>query len=319
MNSYIRTTTGFSFVIDNKAYVVESTHRNFDLIKQAVRDGEWSLIPGMINQGERIATYFATADSHIVGKLKLDLNNNEVTYMDRVLPGVLVTHILDMYNDNFDLVPMAKFLKRLYNNPSAKAVEQLYGWMEANGITIDEEGYLVAYKRVQDNYTSFYDSVTLNSVGTQVQMPRNAVDDRSERTCSNGLHFCSQSYLPAYCSGAGRVLILRIDPADVVSIPTDYKFAKGRACSYYVVSELTGDTRTRVEVEDVLPQPVLMDSADVNQPTDYVAGYQAGYKDGRGKKAQYASFDLNHDSDGQYAIGYDAGRVDGRNKKPKLY
>jgi len=306
-------------VIDNKAYVVESTHHNFDHIKHAIRDGDWSSIPGLINEGERIATYFATADSHIVGKLKLDLRNNEVTYMDRVLPGVLVSHILDMYNDNFDLVPMAKFLKRLYNNPSAKAVEQLYGWMEANGITIDEEGYLVAYKRVQDNYTSFYDNLTLNKVGTQVQMPRNAVDDRSERTCSNGLHFCSQSYLPAYCSGTGRVLILRIDPADVVSIPTDYKNAKGRACSYFVVGELQGEARTRVEVEDVIPQPVLAADADVNQTMEYVQGYRDGYKDGRGKKAAFMSFDMNHDSDGQYGIGYEAGRADGRKKNPKLY
>jgi hypothetical protein len=36
-----------------------------------------------------------------------------------------------------------------------------------------------------------------------------------------------------------KIVILEIDPADVVSIPTDYNNAKGRCCRYKVVGELT--------------------------------------------------------------------------------
>ena len=60
-------------------------------------------------------------------------------------------------------------------------------------------------------------------------MPRNAVDDRRHNTCSTGLHFCSWAYLPHYHGAQGRVLVLKIDPANVVSIPSDYANAKGRA------------------------------------------------------------------------------------------
>ena len=33
-------------------------------------------------------------------------------------------------------------------------------------------------------------------------------------------------------------MILKINPADVVSIPTDYNASKGRACRYEVIGEL---------------------------------------------------------------------------------
>ena len=36
-------------------------------------------------------------------------------------------------------------------------------------------------------------------------------------------------------------MILKIDPADVVSIPTDYNGAKGRCAKYEVIAEVTGD------------------------------------------------------------------------------
>ena len=36
-------------------------------------------------------------------------------------------------------------------------------------------------------------------------------------------------------------MIVKITPADVVSIPTDYNDAKGRACRYEVIGELNAE------------------------------------------------------------------------------
>jgi hypothetical protein len=78
-----------------------------------------------------------------------------------------------------------------------------------------------------------------NSVGEIVEMERNEVDDNKDRTCSTGLHFCSQDYLNHF--GGERVVIVKINPRDVVSIPSDYNDSKGRACRYEVVGELGVD------------------------------------------------------------------------------
>ena len=71
---------------------------------------------------------------------------------------------------------------------------------------------------------------------TVVTMERNAVDDDKDRTCSSGLHFCSKDYLGHF--GGERIMILKINPRDVVSIPSDYNDSKGRACRYEVIGEL---------------------------------------------------------------------------------
>jgi hypothetical protein len=67
-------------------------------------------------------------------------------------------------------------------------------------------------------------------------MDRNQVNDDARQTCSAGLHFCSEGYLRNF--GGARVMILKINPRDVVSIPTDYDNSKGRACRYEVVGEV---------------------------------------------------------------------------------
>ena len=75
-----------------------------------------------------------------------------------------------------------------------------------------------------------------NSLGATVEMERNRVDDDKDRTCSTGLHFCSRDYLDHF--GGERLVIVKINPRDVVSIPSDYNDSKGRACRYEVVDEI---------------------------------------------------------------------------------
>ena len=72
-----------------------------------------------------------------------------------------------------------------------------------------------------------------------VEMERNRVDDDKDNTCSKGLHFCSLDYLNHF--GGERIVILKINPRDVVSIPNDYNDSKGRACRYEIVDEIEKD------------------------------------------------------------------------------
>jgi hypothetical protein len=70
-------------------------------------------------------------------------------------------------------------------------------------------------------------------------MNRNRVNEDKDQTCSSGLHFCSREYLPHYGSAeGGRVVVIKINPQDVVAIPSDYENAKGRCCRYEVLREL---------------------------------------------------------------------------------
>lgn len=307
MNSFIRTSTGLTLVIDNKPYVVAEDHPNYGQIVTAIRNKTWDIVPALIDTKTEMVQYITT------NELAIDEASGVVTFRGVAVDQTIATHIIKMKRDGFDITPIERYLNNLYNNPSNKAIRQLYGWQAANGFTITDDGYLVAYKRVRDDYRSFYDGSTLNLVGTVVSMPRNAVDDRSEQTCSHGLHFCAHSYLPHYAGGKGRILILKINPADVVSIPTDYNNAKGRACAYYVQDELVDDARRNVETKPVVTQSVLPDTQLLNECDDFKQHYRKGYADGRSHKSKRFP-------EGVEAIrGYKAGYSDGRNKRPNLH
>jgi hypothetical protein len=95
-----------------------------------------------------------------------------------------------------------------------------------------------------------------NSVGKTVEMERNTVDDNASNTCSTGLHFCSLSYLDHFGGSDSRVMVLKINPRDVVSIPADYNATKGRACRYEVIDEIGG------KAEEAFVAPVQVSQAD---------------------------------------------------------
>ena len=51
--------------------------------------------------------------------------------------------------------------------------------------------------------------------------------------------------------GGARIVVLKIDPSDVVSIPSDYNNSKGRTAKYQVVDEL--------ELQGTLPATKIQD------------------------------------------------------------
>lgn len=177
----------------------------------------------------------------------VSVTRNAVLYNGESLDGVLVDRILWLLAEGFDIMPMVRFLENLFQNPADFARDELYLWLETSNLPITEDGHFLAYKNVNGDFTSIHDGRTKNDPGTVVSMPRQQVDPVRDRTCSRGLHFCSKSYLPHFSSGRNnKVLLLKINPADVVSIPSDYGNAKGRAWKYEVLSVVDGDPQTKV-------------------------------------------------------------------------
>lgn len=74
-------------------------------------------------------------------------------------------------------------------------------------------------------------------------MDRSLVDPDKNETCSRGLHFCSFDYISHFETQNSRVIIVKINPRDVVSIPVDYNNTKGRCCEYTVLTEVQRPTK----------------------------------------------------------------------------
>lgn len=173
--------------------------------------------------------------------------------VDRIIRLVKEAHETDTpYAFNGELTGLQKFAERLKNNPSQRAINELYDFIKHSDILIREDGMVECYKRIRGDFMDIYTGTMDNSVGQVVEIPRDQVDPDANRTCSYGLHVCSKTYLPFYGVEDSNVTVkVLVDPADFVAIPTDYNQpvigceegavapAKARVCRYEVIGLAT--------------------------------------------------------------------------------
>jgi hypothetical protein len=145
----------------------------------------------------------------------------------------------------------------VYANPFTQARDELYQWMERANMPIDQDGYFLAYKVVNSDYMDRHSRTFRNQIGDTPTMHRINCDNTSRNLCSSGLHFCSADYLPSFGVHEGdHVMIIRINPADVVSIPKN-ETAKGRTWTYEVVGEISYE---EVGIREWLPVDTSWDA-----------------------------------------------------------
>jgi hypothetical protein len=237
-------------IIDNQPHTVTSSHIGYEKLKQAIKDSDWDTVKDVVDPKKQILDY---------GRGHVAVQGSKVFYKDREMVGVLTSRLIEMYQEGFPVEPLILFMENLMQNPSKRAVEELYGFMEKGNLPLTPDGHFLAYKKVRADFLDIHSGTMSNAPGNVVEMERNAVDDDQNRTCSAGLHFCSKEYLAHFGGSDSRTVILKINPADVVSIPADYNSTKGRACRYEVLGELG------VHPDEAFIAPVQVEAA---QSTD---------------------------------------------------
>lgn len=229
---FVRTPSSLTILLGSKPYNIASTDKIYadvlDLVKANATEAE---VLAVINRAQAAVQKASQITPNIA------IQNGVVTFKGQSIDNTLTTRMLTMLDEGFDLVPMAKFLENLMENPSYRAVSELYGFLEKGNMPITPDGHFMAYKAVRDDYKDIHSGTMDNSIGRVVEMPRNGVDEDKNRTCSAGLHFCSFEYLPHFAHSNGHVVLVKINPRDVVAIPADYNDTKGRTCRYEVTGE----------------------------------------------------------------------------------
>lgn len=152
-------------------------------------------------------------------------------------------------DESGDPTKLIKFLENLMNNPSEHSREQLYDWIAPRNITITNDGHFLAYKGLREDFTSinagpgivnnvsYTDHTHLdNSPGNIVEFSRSRVVANSAIGCAVGLHAGTHSYASSFAQG--KLVLVKINPRDVVSVPTDCDAQKLRVCRYEVLEEI---------------------------------------------------------------------------------
>lgn len=236
MINYTISPKGISLVVDSRMRVIPVGSLNYNSLREALKTkAPIDVIRSLIDIPSFISKF-------TFGRVQIGTSPNgaeQVQFDGEPVHSVIADRLIDLVTEGFDVEPLARFLDRLMDNPLESARNELYLFIESGDFVLTPDGHFLAFKKVNGDYKDIYTNTFDNSVGKTLEMDRSKVDPDRFRTCSAGLHFCSYSYLPYYGTSSGnRIMIVKIDPADVVAIPSDYKNAKGRTWRYTVVGEV---------------------------------------------------------------------------------
>lgn len=196
---------------------------------------------------ESIDIAMAVSRIAVNSDLTLDTNTCIAEYQGKPLDSALSKRLVEMFvkAGSVGIAYLIRFLENLYQNPSYRAVTELYGFLDACDLPITEDGCFLTYKRVRENYTDIHTGTFDNKIGAICKMARNRVNEDRDVTCSEGLHVCSYDYLASF--GGARTVICKVNPRDVVAVPSDYNNQKMRVCEYTVVGEVPNDNSQKIE------------------------------------------------------------------------
>jgi hypothetical protein len=212
---------------NGQTHMVSRSDEVAEKILLALKEKRNDDIPNLISVHEKIKNF---------SKGEFVVENGRVMIEGKAVSIVLSKKIIDFANENLPYEPLLKFAKNVQQNPSFRAVNELYLFLEKNNHPITEDGNFIAYKKVGKDFKDLYTHSIDNNPGTIVAVPRNEVNEDCNVTCSYGLHVANWDYAKFHYGGANDLMLeVEVNPKDVVAVPIDYNNAKMRVCEYKVI------------------------------------------------------------------------------------
>lgn len=252
---HLVTERSLTFVVNGTPYQVDRTATQFADIVSELNKGDRASAETLIELADLsrkvIAQVQAAVEAHkndsnpfvqqYLVKGIINVDRNGVTFNGENIQNALADRLMLVLESGLRLGPWIRFAENVYQNPAEYSRDELMLWLDKADLPITDDGCFLAYKVVRSDFKDLHSGKFDNSPGQVVSLPgRQSVDPNRAKTCSYGLHFCSKDYLPhfGYMGGGNKVVLVKVNPADVVSIPNDYDNTKGRTWRYEVIEEV---------------------------------------------------------------------------------
>jgi len=232
-----------STIINSRPYTLSAGHMNFHIVVDELKKKSPNpkRIVRLMQQTEALKQF---------SENKVTRNGDKFYYKGNELNNSIVQNIRSFMRQDLPWKPMFRFLENLMQNPSEDSRNSLYDFLQNENLPITPDGCFLGYKGAQANFWSimtghhtmisgqqdagghlFYGS------GEKLRIPWEEVcADRSQH-CARGLHVGAFGYASSFAGEQGALVLVKVHPKDVVSVPYDNKEVM-RACAFEVVKSL---------------------------------------------------------------------------------
>ena len=259
MLSHIKDGQGhWTVTLNGQPHLFDPSHPHYTSLIQCVHAGDADEFVNLLNTGLQVENWSHGDFEFAEGIL---LFEGEQVAKDPT------NRIVECMQQGFPHEFMLNYLTNLYDNVSERAVQESYKWSSHKGLPITEDGMLVGYKGVRtyagetiqgkngeikegdlvDIYTG---NSFRNNVGDTASMKRRQVCDDHTQGCDSGLHVGTYDYACNWAGNTGVVVLVKFNPKDIVSVPSDCNCEKMRVSSYEVISVAREQLEEAVYTED---------------------------------------------------------------------
>lgn len=238
-----------SIVVNSKSYTVYKSDIKFNRVLDIVRNKQWNKLENALDTAKHIAKYSYG---------KITVTDGKVLFRNKPMHNAVVDKILNFIKHDYPYKPLVRFLDKLMSNPSENSRTQCYSFLERHKMPISDDGDFLAYKGVNKSFRDKHTDSIDNSLGKLVKINRAKTNDNPNEHCSEGLHLGDfKAYIHDFVNNEDKVIICKVNPRDVVSVPNDYNCSKMRVCQYRVIQVVGGKDVVKEFGSDYIPtQPI---------------------------------------------------------------
>lgn len=219
--SYILTQSGtLSITWNGRHYTVNKEHLNYNKIISCVKEQKFGKLDLLLDMNKIIARQ---TDN------KCHLRDGVITFNGETVHNVIADRILKLHSEGWDTKPVILLLQNFLLNPIPECVEAGYQFIDEYELPITADGCFIGYKNVDKQLMDHHSGTIKYALGVPVGIPRESTDSNRHTQCSYGLHVGSYEYAKTF-NNEGQVLVVKVNPKDIVSVPYDTSQGKIRVC-----------------------------------------------------------------------------------------